>query len=350
MQSEINKLKYERMLEERTLRSDIEKIESYLGKLISALKRKYKKRKDAKLSRLAEVKAEIDGNAPQPELFDRNGDATPEAMKKRKDESENRRTGESETIGKVTYRNAEGHICSIPQTTKKRLKQGDTMKVERTLTEILNNGWCDETGELTGCCQCDKEYCENRFVTFGNASACGCEIACYAECPRLIKKDDTDAHGQEGTEPRRYNLDTGMKLSELQRKDSYNAMKAPGDKLILGLDMDNKKIFMYIGVTKKWDLYSDFTTKAATKRRFDELIKAGELDIDHVGEWPKKFIIDDYKGLFRGFYHGDPYSPKKIMFMLPGMNGWVKPEKFSNEEQYNARMLELRKDKRYLES
>jgi hypothetical protein len=68
---------------------------------------------------------------------------------------------------------------------KKGKKKKDTMAVKRTLT---SSGWAPcEDSDMTGCCQCEKENCKFRHLKFGEASVCGKEEACSAECPRLVK-------------------------------------------------------------------------------------------------------------------------------------------------------------------
>lgn len=60
----------------------------------------------------------------------------------------------------------------------------DTMRCERTLQSDQPPCNAVVTGDEDGCCQCEKQDCDLRIITFGIAGACVAGTACSKECPR----------------------------------------------------------------------------------------------------------------------------------------------------------------------
>lgn len=134
-------------------------------------------------------------------------------------------------------------------------------------------------------------------------------------------------------------------------KDIANAAKVPLTLTVYKLDLENKNILRYHLGEKKFVEHVKYKSKAETLRQFKRLQEneTGFLDIDRITTWPSKSDLAQFI-IFQGDYHGAVYDHKQIRFIKPGMHGWGKPEKFTNEQQYYARLEELRKDPNYIEA
>ena len=230
----------------------------------------------------------------------------------------------------------------VEQETEKQGEQ-DTMKVERTLTEIVDpedgipcgpdgeNGFCQQVYDrnVAGCCECEQG-CKGKKAVFGNAASCKDNRACSSECPRLVK-DESDfelkADVEEKTEftPVSAELDNAEKLARL----GLTAVKLiPEEKTIKSYD---KEAMVFIST-----LSSPYKTKAATERDFDKLLTMDShyQDIDAFSDWD----VDHSKTkFFRGFEYA-----YEIRYRTD-KGGWGGNERFNTEIQYENRLDELRR-------
>jgi hypothetical protein len=137
-------------------------------------------------------------------------------------------------------------------------------------------------------------------------------------------------------------------------KDLANIAKVPKGSTIYKLDLENKTIFEYSFDRKEFSIPVEYKTKKACLDNFRELTSIDScLDIDRPGTWPKKIAAktgDVPKTLFRGDFHGSPYDKKQIRFIHSDASGWGKPRKFTNIEQYQAEIDQLRKNSGYIEN
>lgn len=397
---EFKELEYERLVEEREIRRKIAKLDTDLA----GLKKKYKKDKGELVKQLQALEKELDSGALQPKLFDGKypekeeqiGIPSVEEMSRQEQEFADHVNGEP--------KKNKGR--------KKARVTADTMVCEKTLKKVCVD-YCGATNhEMGGCCECEKHNCKVRITAFGNARACKMEMGCSGYCPRLIdgdtglrevvykadiKKKETfteSAMPAENTEDKDYfeaakdwyektpefevvngckiglrtinklatflniNYDKAAQLWDhmiderggklVYDKNLANAGKAPKGYRVFELHLDNKRIMLYQG-GKGFFEYDYGKSKADTIRKFKYLMSLDDaLDVNGVTDWLHKLPNLKFT-LFRGDYQGPIYPMKRIRFMTAG-HGWGKPEKFSNEQQYYARLEELRKNIDYIEA
>lgn len=131
-----------------------------------------------------------------------------------------------------------------------------------------------------------------------------------------------------------------------------NIAKVP-DFTVHRLDLENKRIFVYNPEKKEFEILDNYKTKKKCLESFNSfMLIDSTLNIDRPGKWPRKIAAhtgEVQKILFRADFHGSPYDHKQIRFIYHGMNGFGKPRKFTNLEQYNADLALLRKNPSYIE-
>ena len=362
---EFKELEYERLKQERAIRSEIRKLDEELA----TVKKKFKEDKAALVKKLGELEKELESGALQPGLFE--GESTTEAQ----------RHGEIKYPEKEEQLTVAGRQSTAAEIVKPRMARGkakgDTMKVERTLLTVFPVcEYVKNNPEMqTGCCQCqvDNGLCVVRICEFGNAIECKSSTACSKDCPRAIQKEDVEAvkNNKEQLGSIKFvSLETFKKAEDLISAGELINNKARGiikfglsEEYIanggcFGGGVDEVHIclvrpacdwtdptFTYSDLCCKWS--KDEETRGSSFGQM--IIVKGKKYVICGPTVIIKKISDQIQ--FRGDYnpciHG---SQKQIRFIKPGMSGWGKPLKLTNEEQYYERMEMFRKDPNYRES
>ena len=250
--------------------------------------------------------------------------------------------------------------------------KGDTMKVERTLLTVFPVCSDVKEGDTLGCCLCQDELCDMRITVFGDAAACLSTTACSKECPRAIQKEDIE-DAKNNKEPAKRNImivlsEVFEKARSLISAEELIDNKARGiieikfeeyiaDSGCFGGGFNEVNLcpvrpacdwsdptYTYSEMCHKWG-----KNENSWGSRIGCLITVKGKKYVICGSTVTIKAINDITQ-FRGDYNPNIRgSFKQIRFIKPGMFGWGKALKFTNEEQYYARMEMFRKDPNYRE-
>ncbi len=339
---EFKELEYERLVEEREIRRKIAKLDADLA----GLKKKYKKDRGELVKQLQALEKELDSGALQPKLFDG----------KYLEKQERIEVSEQDTDDREQQTADDGKDKPVK---KKRIKQGDMMKVERTLRAVAEFT-CDgiDDDDVIGCCQCERQ-CSKRDARYGMAIKCLNDLACSANCPRLMEDVVEDVPDSKEKPIKKANT-----CVKWPHRSCGGGCK---DKTCCNCDDDCKQGCAKPGIfpcrvheegypkpgkdaPETCDSTPPKSFIESTLKEEDRPLPDSGLDVTIRNKEHQK-NPDLNKTLFRGYYNLSFSNTKKEIKFKPYVGGgWGKPEKFTNEQQYYARMEELRANPKYIES